>query len=101
MKEVLEVRANTVYTQVENKLSPRLELILIHTAGKQYEVKAAKVTAIPIINEARFSVNSKQLDDLIADLQKWKLQMVTIEQNCSVLNHVISITGGKESEPTP
>ncbi len=97
MKQVFEIRCNSIYSASElgNKLRPEIEMILVHTDGKQYVAKGNTVTTTPILKETRFFVSHKELDQIITDLQKWKLQMVQIEQNCTVINNVIDMLNKK------
>lgn len=99
MKEVIEVKANSVYTTEPGKLEPKLELIIIHIDGREYRVKGDKVQSVPIIKECRFFVDEKQLDDMIAGLQLWKTSMVTLKQNCTVMNDIIIKLNGKSEQP--
>lgn len=91
MKNIIEIRTNAIYsasTQA-NKLKPEIEVILIHTDGKQYEVVSKQIKATPILRETRFIAEMEDLDRLITELQKTKLQMTAIEQNCRVLNEIV------------
>jgi hypothetical protein len=98
MKEVIEVRANTIYTTDVGKLKPKLEVIIIHTDGMQYIAKSEKIVTIPILKESRFMVTERGLDELIADLQKWKTSMVTLHQNCKVMNDIVTAINEGPSE---
>lgn len=89
MKNIIEVRGNAIYTGTDNELKPQVELIIIHTDGKQYNVKGKEVVTVPILRETRFTADPEELDRLIADLQKFKLMMTTIQQNCKVINSVV------------
>lgn len=94
MKDIIEIRTNAIYSASEKggKLKPQVEVILIHTDGKQYMPtgNGNEIRTTPILRETRFTADMRDLDRLIGDLQKTKLQMTTIEQNCRVLNDIVS-----------
>jgi len=96
MKQIFEIRANAIYSASQSdeesqKLKPEIEMILVHTDGKKYEPnpEGSGTIVIPVIQETRFFCRPKELDGLIEDLQKWKLQLAQIDQNCNVINGVI------------
>jgi len=97
MKQILEVRTNPIYSADSKELTPKIEVIIIHTDGKQYIAKGEKVQSIPILKETRFTVEPETLDKFVADLQGVRLQMNQIMDNCKVINHVITSLNKSES----
>jgi hypothetical protein len=77
MKEMISVRSNACYIQAENEfaLKPVLEIIIIHTDGKNYKFTTNELKTTSKIAETRFIVNPEMLNELIVELQlhqkKW------------------------------
>lgn len=93
MKQIFEVRTNPIY-QTNNKtgkLQAQMEVILIHTDGKEYKAGTnGKVITTPIVKETRFFIGDNDLNDILKGMQLAKLQMERVKGNCQVLNDVIT-----------
>lgn len=92
MKQIFEVRTNPIYqTNGTNKLKAQLEVVLIHTDGKEYKpTPKGGIIATPILRETRFFIGPEDLDQILKGLQLAKVQMEQIKGNCEVLNDVIT-----------
>ena len=93
MKQVLDVRSNAYYTQTENakefELKAFLEIIIIHTDGKDYKIKAGKLKTSPNLTESRFVCSPEQLTQPINDLQMHQKKMEGIRQNADKLTGLV------------
>lgn len=87
MKDIISVRSNPYYTQSEQgKIEPQLELILIHTNGKTYNIVKKNLNAVPKIDETRFIVNSELIQQLITDLQLHQKKLEYYRKNADAIN---------------
>lgn len=94
MKQLLEVRSNAHYTQPESEkdefeLKAWLELVIIHTNGKKYEVKGKSIVTETAIAESRFIVSPEMLTQLISDLQMQQKKMEGIRHNAEKLTSLV------------
>jgi hypothetical protein len=93
MKQILDVRSNAYYTQPENakefELKAFLEIVIIHTDGKDYKLKGGKLETTPNLVESRFVCSPEQLTELIGDLQMHQKKMESIRQNAEKLTGLV------------
>lgn len=93
MKELITVRSNAVYFEkTETKtltLGARLEIVLIHTDGKKYEVEDEELTATNNIVEHRYFVDSSMLASLITELQFHQKKLEALNTNAETITHII------------
>lgn len=96
MKELIEVRANHHYTQVEKQgsfeLNPVVELIVVYTDGKQYSVtKDGYLKSEFKFSESRMLINPELLGSLIAQLQMHQSNLNKCRNNAEQINSLIKI----------
>lgn len=89
---MISVRSNAYYTQQENQLefslTASLELVIIHTDGKEYKMNKKTLVSSPKVSEIRMIVNSELLKGLITDLQLHEKKLKTIRENSDALNRI-------------
>lgn len=93
MKEVLSVRSNGIYFQEESKdfsLNARLEVVIIHTDGKKYDLVNDVVQTSMKISESRFTVSPEMLQNLITDLQLHQKKLEGFRSNAEQLNSLVN-----------
>ena len=101
MKQMISVRSNAYYTQEENQkefaLNPMLELIIIHTDGKDYRLTKNDLSSSPKVSETRMIVSPEMLQSLITDLQLHQKKLNGIRKNSDQLNslvkHITTVDG--------
>jgi hypothetical protein len=75
MNEIIDIRAN-IYTQDVNTQTlttePFIELVIIHSDGKNYEIRDDKLVSIPLLSDTRFVLSPKEFDRMILDMQDWQ-----------------------------
>jgi len=102
MKDILQVRSNPVFLPDSTKkgvhLKPMLELIIIHTDGKEYMIKGKGVGSAPKFAETRFFIDADQLKDFQSQLQLVGDQMNRMEVNTMKINKLIQIAEDAQSE---
>ena len=100
MKHILDVRSNPYFTQNEDqnefKLEPSLELVIIHSDGKNYEIEKNKLKSTTKLSEIRLIVNPEMLQALITDLQLHQKMFETIKANAEQLNSLVRHLSNKE-----
>ena len=94
MKQLVTVRSNTYYEQNEGEtpfsLKPLMELVIIHTNGKDYLVtKAGAIVGKPILEEIRLLVNPELLTSLITELQLHQRKFEVISKNADQLSTLV------------
>ena len=91
MKQMVSVRSNAYYTQDEGELSlrPMLELVIIHTDGKNYKLGKNDIESSPKLSESRLIVSPEMLQHLITDLQFHQKKLESIRKNADQLNSLI------------
>ncbi len=104
MKEIIDVKSNAYYTQPndekEFELKAFLEIVIIHTSGREYRVHKGNVESTPAIIESRFCVNPEQLAELITDLQLHQKKMNSVVNNADQLTGLVKHISNP-SEPNP
>ena len=97
MKQLMTVRSNPYYSLLDDKLAANLEIILIHTDGKEYLVGENKqIDGTWKLAETRLIINQNNLNSLIDELKGLQKAMKTLSDNAKVLNTIIHEI--KESE---
>jgi len=93
MKEMVSVRSNAYYTQEEGEtefiLKPMLELVIIHTDGKNYKLTKNDMQSSPKLSESRLIVSPEMLQYLITDLQLHQKKLDGIRKNADQLNSLV------------
>jgi hypothetical protein len=93
MKQMLSVRSNAYYTQEEGEkefaLKPMLELVIIHTDGKNYKLTKNDMESSPKLSESRLIVSPEMLQHLITDLQLHQKKLDGIRKNSDQLNSLV------------
>jgi hypothetical protein len=93
MKQVLSVRSNILYEQKRGEetfeLLPRLELVIVHTDGKNYTIGKKGFVASPRVSETRIVVSPELLQDLITDLQLHQKTLEGIRKNADQINSLV------------
>lgn len=95
MKDIISVKSNPFFKQREEekqvfKLDAVLEIIIVHTNGKEYSLSKNSVNSKPKISESRFIVNSEMLSDLIIDLQLHQDKLASFRRNSEKINSLVS-----------
>jgi endonuclease III len=104
MKELIDVRSNTYYSQEagekEFELKPMMELVLLHTNGKDYSFnkKDGHILSTAKIDEIRLIVNLEQLQDLITGLQLHQKKLQQIQKNATQLTSLVRHITSDENE---
>ena len=93
MKHMISVRSNAYYTQEEKgsefALNPMLELIIIHTDGKDYKITKNDLSSTPKLAEKRMIVGPEMLQSLITELQLHQKKLDAIRKNSDQLNSLV------------
>jgi hypothetical protein len=94
MKEMISVRSNCMYDQRPDdkafKLHPMMELVIIHTNGKNYTLdNSGKLTGKPAITDVRMVVSPEMLSGLITELQLHQKKLEALRQNADKINTLI------------
>lgn len=102
MKEVLSVRSNPYYTQqdVNNEfaLKAHIELVIIHTDGKNYNLTEKQIESYPKLSEIRLVVSPEMLQHLITDLQLHQKKLDGFRKNADQLNSLVRYINSEESK---
>lgn len=100
MKEILSVRSNVYYRQEEGQefaLKAMLELVIIHTEGKNYKLTKNNLKSSAKINESRLIVSPEMLQQLIVDLQFHQKTLEGVRKNADQLNSLVRYIGESSS----
>ena len=94
MKQILSVKSNPFYTQGESengdfKLNAHLELVIVYTDGKNYDVKKDGFVAKTKLSETRLLVSPDLLQGLITDLQMHQKKLEGFRKNADQINSLI------------
>ena len=93
MKQIVDIRSNARYSQQENekefKLSPMMELTIIHTDGKNYKSSKNGLQAEHKFAETKIILTPEMLESLITDLQLHQKKFNTIRKNADQLNSLV------------
>jgi len=102
MKEAISVKSNAFYQQTTEKefsLKPLLELVIIHTDGKGYEIKKdGSIVAKAKLSETRLLVSPEMLTSLITELQLHQKQFEGIKNNADQLTALVKHLSTPENE---
>jgi len=95
MKQVVTIRSNTYYEQVENEkpftLKPLMELVIIHTDGKDYILKKdGQIQGTFNLVEHRLLISPELLTGLITELQLHQKKLETIQKNAAQLTALVA-----------
>jgi hypothetical protein len=75
MKTIIDIRAN-IYAQDVNPATlttePFIELVIIHSDGKNYEIREDKLASVLLLSDTRFVLSPKEFDRVILDMQDWQ-----------------------------
>ena len=101
MKQMLSVRSNAYYTQGEGQkefaLNAMLELVIIHTDGKNHNLTKNDIESSLKLSECRLIVSPEMIQHLITDLQLHQKKLEIICKNADQLNSLLRyITSDKE-----
>ena len=90
---MVSVRSNAYYTQEEGEkefaLKPMLEIVIIHTDGKNYKLTKNDMESSPKLSESRLIVSPEMLQHLITDLQLHQKKLDGIRKNADQLNSLV------------
>ncbi len=90
---MLSIRSNTYYEQKEGEgtfeLNPLMELIIIHTSGKEYEWKKNDLLSTNKFEEIRLMVSPSMLSSLIVELQLHQTKLESIQKNATQLTALV------------
>lgn len=90
---MVSVRSNAYYTQEEGQkefaLNPMLELVIIHTDGKNYKLTKNDIESSQKLTESRLIVSPEMLQHLITDLQLHQKKLEGIRKNADQLNSLV------------
>lgn len=105
MKEMVSIRSNPFYIQEDKDkvvtFVPLLELIIIHTDGKEYNItKNQQLTSKTKLSEYRLLVSPKMLAEFITDLQLHQQKLDGITRNANQINALITHLSTPLSERT-
>lgn len=93
MKQMISVRSNAYYTQEEGQkefaLNAMLELVIIHTDGKNYKLTKNDIESSPKLAECRLIVSPEMIQHLITDLQLHQKKLEGIRKNADQLNSLV------------
>jgi hypothetical protein len=93
MKQIIAVNSNPFYTQVEEKgnftLRATLELVIVHSDGKEYEIEKDAFIGKNKLSEIRLLVSPEMLQGLITDLQLHQKTLDGIRKNADQINSLI------------
>jgi hypothetical protein len=93
MKQMLTVRSNPYYTQQEEGseflLKSHLEIVIIHTDGKDHKLTKKGIESFPNLTETRLLVSPELLQDLITDLQLHQKKLEGFRKNADQINSLI------------
>jgi hypothetical protein len=93
MKQIISVKSNAYYTQEEQQnefaLNPMLELVIIHTDGKEYKFTKNDLSSSTKIAETRMILTPEMLQSLITDLQLHQKKLNGIRKNADQLNSLV------------
>lgn len=102
MKEIISVRSNAQYIQKadtkEFELQPMLEVIIIHTNGKNYNYTGNTLKSTTKFEEVRFSVSPEILTVLITDLQFHQKKLDAVRKNADQINALAKHIEVKQEE---
>lgn len=102
MKQALSIRSNCWFSIPEKgetfSVEPALELVIIHTDGKNYKLGKNDFIAEPKVNEIRLLVSPDMLASLITELQLHQTKMETIRKNGDQINALIKHIGEIKTE---
>lgn len=94
MKELITVRSNPYFTQKEDSgafsLQAHLELIIVFTDGKEYQLKKDSLNSSYKISETRLIVNAEKLTTLITELQLHQKKLESYRHNSDQINSLIN-----------
>ena len=97
MKQIISVRSNSFYEESNQNgfhLRPSLELVIIHTDGKDYKMTKTDIAGTHKLNEIRLIVSPELMQGLITDLQLHQKKLENLRHNADQLNSLIKhITG--------
>lgn len=104
MKQLIAVNSNGFFAQTEGEkplqIDPCLEIVIIHTSGKDHEIKGSKIESTHKLEEARLIVSPNMLEALITDLKLHQKQLRVLQQNAGQINALIRhLTEADESKP--
>ena len=91
MKELVNVRTNVIFLQneAENEfnLSGCLEVVLIYTDGKDYQITSkGEMKASHKLTEIRVIVNEKMMAELITGLQLHNQKLIAAKGSANSIN---------------
>lgn len=105
MKTLFEIRSNPSYVQKEGikefRLVPTLELVLIHTDGKTYDLEGKHLITKEKIVESRFFVHPETLTHIITQLQLQQQKMNATSNNAEKINSLAKIIDDSQPEQNP
>lgn len=99
MKEVFAITSNQIMCPKNGKqfeLVPMMELILVHSDGKDYSHNGKKLSSTVKISETRFFVSVNGMKELMSQLAMAAASLNVLEANCGQINQLIKVAEGKE-----
>jgi transcriptional regulator NrdR family protein len=94
-KVILSVRSNPYYGQQDSErfiLQPVLELVIIHSDGKNYEIQEdGSIISKIKLAETRLIVGPETLESLIEQLTNHQQKMKGIEKNAEQINKLVTL----------
>jgi hypothetical protein len=94
MKQIIAVRSNSFLwqdeTEKEISFTPTMELVIIHTQGKDYTwTKDGTLSGKSKLNEMRLLVDPELLQNLITDLQLHQKKLQAFTHNANEINSLL------------
>lgn len=94
MKMIVGITTNHMMIPSEGKefnLSPMMELIIMHSDGKDYSHDGKKLSSKMKFAETRMILTPNAMRELYAKLGEALLGMSVLENNCDQINNLIKI----------
>ena len=90
MKTVISVRTN-IFFETDNSINiqPAMELVIIHTDGKDYTYSKKGLVSKAKFGETRVVVNPEVLRKLIVDLQLHEKKLEAATKNANSINGLV------------
>lgn len=100
---MIAVRSNAYFAQKEVEgleITPQMELVIIHTNGKNYTVEDDNLITQDRISEIRLVVSRNMLTQLITELQLHQSNMGVMQHNADSINTLAKMIETKDSKPS-
>lgn len=103
MKEMVAIRSNAFLLQDDKKgvveFVPQMELIIIHTNGKDYTWTKDGLNGKSRFDEIRLIITPDLLQDMITGLQLHQKKLQQFRDNATELNSLIKMIADADGKP--